>query len=141
VYPAEIAMAALLPTRIFSKADSWLTKKILAQMNWIPLTSEAQLDSISEHSFDKPQVIFKHSTTCSISNMALSRMDRSDFPASIDFYLLDLKQYRSISNQIAEKFQVHHESPQVLLIKKGECIYDESHYGIQMDELVEQSAH
>jgi bacillithiol system protein YtxJ len=72
--------------------------------------------------------------------MALSRMDRSEFPAGIDFYLLDLKQYRSISNQIAEKFQVHHESPQVLLIKKGECIYDESHYGIQMDELVEQSA-
>jgi bacillithiol system protein YtxJ len=133
-------MDALLLTRIFSRADSWLTKKILAQMNWIPLTSEAQLDSISEHSFDKPQVIFKHSTTCSISNMALSRMDRSEFPASIDFYLLDLKQYRSISNQIAEKFQVHHESPQVLLIKKGECIYDESHYGIQMDELVEQSA-
>ena len=67
-------------------------------------------------------------------------MYRSEFPAGIDFYLLDLKQYRSISNQIAEKFQVHHESPQVLLIKKGECIYDESHYGIQMDELVEQSA-
>ena len=109
-------------------------------MNWIPLTSEAQLDNIAEQSFNKPQVIFKHSTTCSISGMALSRMDRSEFPSSIDFYLLDLKQYRSISNQIAEKFQVHHESPQVLLIKKGECIYDESHYGIQMDELVEQSA-
>ena len=109
-------------------------------MNWIPLTSDAQLDSITEQSFNKPQVIFKHSTTCSISGMALSRMDRSEFPASIDFYLLDLKQYRNISNQIAEKFQVHHESPQVLLIKKGECIYDESHYGIQMDELVEQSA-
>jgi bacillithiol system protein YtxJ len=140
VFLAEIVMAALLLTRIFSRADSWLNKKILAQMNWIPLTSEAQLDSISEQSFDKPQVIFKHSTTCSISNMALSRMDRSEFPAGIDFYLLDLKQYRSISNQIAEKFQVHHESPQVLLIKKGECIYDESHYGIQMDELVEQSA-
>jgi len=109
-------------------------------MNWIPLTSEEQLDQISELSKNKPQAIFKHSTTCSISSMALGRMERSVAPESIDFYLLDLKQYRNISNLIAEKFQVHHESPQVLLIKKGECIYDESHYGIQMDELVEQSA-
>lgn len=108
-------------------------------MNWISLTSEAQLDTITEQSFNRPQVIFKHSTTCSISGMALSRMERSNAPEAIDFYLLDLKQYRNVSNQIAEKFHVHHESPQVLLIKNGECIYDESHYGIQMDELVEQS--
>ncbi len=109
-------------------------------MNWIPLTSEAQLETISEASKNKPQVIFKHSTTCSISGMALSRMNRSEFPETIDFYLLDLKQYRNISNQIAAQFHVHHESPQVLLIKQGECVYDESHYGINMDELVEQSA-
>jgi bacillithiol system protein YtxJ len=47
--------------------------------------------------------------------------------------------FRSISSEIAEKFQVHHESPQVLLIKNGECVYDESHYGIMMDEIVEQA--
>lgn len=109
-------------------------------MNWIPLTSESQLEQISEQSKNKPQVIFKHSTTCSISGMALGRMERSEAPEGIDFYLLDLKQYRNISHQIADKFQVHHESPQVLLIKQGECVYDESHYGISMDELVEQSA-
>lgn len=108
-------------------------------MNWIPLTNVEQLDSIRTASESKPQVIFKHSTTCSISKMALDRLERAAAPETIDFYYLDLLSYRSISNSIAETFQVHHESPQVILIKNGECIYDESHYGIMMDELVEQA--
>lgn len=108
-------------------------------MNWHNLTNIEQLDIIQKASFSKPQVIFKHSTTCSISNMAFSRFERAAAPDHIDFYYLDLLNYRAISNEIAEKFQVHHESPQVLLIKNGECTYDESHYGIMMDEIVEQA--
>jgi len=107
-------------------------------MQWIPLTQLEQLDQIATHSKEKPQVIFKHSTTCSISKMVFSRFEREAFPETIDFYYLDLLNYRAISNAIAEKFQVHHESPQVLLIQSGECTYDESHYGIMMDELLEQ---
>lgn len=109
-------------------------------MNWIQLTTEEQLENIKSKSATTPQVIFKHSTTCSISKMAFSRFERAEAPDSIDFYYLDLLNYRSISNAIAEIFQVHHESPQVLLIKNGECVYDESHYGIMMDELLEQVA-
>ena len=108
-------------------------------MNWHTIISEEQLDTIQEASFHKPQLIFKHSTTCSISKMALSRFERADAPDSIDFHYLDLLNYRAISNAIAEKFQVHHESPQVILIKNGECTYDESHYGIMMDEVIEQA--
>jgi bacillithiol system protein YtxJ len=109
-------------------------------MNWIHLTTEEQLENIKLKSATNPQVIFKHSTTCSISKMAFSRFERADAPDSIDFYYLDLLTYRPISNAIAEVFQVHHESPQILLIKNGECVYDESHYGIMMDELLEQVA-
>jgi bacillithiol system protein YtxJ len=108
-------------------------------MNWHTLNTVEQLETIQEASFHKPQLIFKHSTTCSISKMALSRFERAEAPDAIDFYYLDLLNYRSISNAIAEKFQVHHESPQVILIKNGECTYDESHYGIMMDEVVEQA--
>jgi bacillithiol system protein YtxJ len=108
-------------------------------MNWHNLTTIEQLDLIQKASFSKPQVIFKHSTTCSISNMAFSRFERAEAPDRIDFYYLDLLNFRAISKEIAEKFQVHHESPQVLLIKNGECTYDESHYGIMMDELIEQA--
>lgn len=109
-------------------------------MNWIPLISEEQLNEIAAKSFTKSQVIFKHSTTCSISSMALNRLERSEAPANGDFYYLDLLNLRPISIAIAEKFQVHHESPQIIVIKNGECVYDESHYGISMDEIAEQLA-
>ena len=105
-------------------------------MNWHPITSIDQLEQIKVASFTTPQVIFKHSTTCSISRMALDRFERATSPENVDFHYLDLLNNRPISNAIAEFFQVHHESPQVLLIKQGECIYDESHYGIMMDELI-----
>ncbi|MFY7653246.1 MAG: bacillithiol system redox-active protein YtxJ [Chitinophagaceae bacterium] len=107
-------------------------------MNWIKLDAIEQLNNISELSATKPQVIFKHSRTCSISGMALARLERSAVPDGADFYLLDLLTYRPVSNAVAEKFQVHHESPQVLVIKNGECVYDESHYAITMDEIAEQ---
>jgi bacillithiol system protein YtxJ len=109
-------------------------------MNWIPLTTEDQLILIKEKSFSIPQVIFKHSTRCSTSSMVLNRLERADTPATIDFYYLDLLAHRNISNKIAEDFQVYHESPQVLLIRNGECVYDESHMAITMDELVSLSA-
>ena len=108
-------------------------------MNWLPLTSIEQLDEISILSSQKPQLIFKHSTRCSISMVVKSRLEKSVTPEHIDFYYLDLLNYREISNQIASKFSVHHESPQVLLIVNGDCIYDESQMGITMDEIVESA--
>jgi bacillithiol system protein YtxJ len=109
-------------------------------MSWIALTSEAQLDEIVKKSAEKPQVIFKHSTRCSISSVAQQRLQKAKLPEDIDFYYLDLLSYRAISNQIADKFKVHHESPQVLVIKDGKCIYDESHLAISIDEIVENAA-
>jgi bacillithiol system protein YtxJ len=109
-------------------------------MNWIHLTDEAQLDHIKLESNDQPVVIFKHSTRCSISAMAKMRLERADAPGTIKFYYLDLIRFRNISNRIAEVFGVHHESPQVLVIRNGECVYDESHGGIEMSEIVEQAA-
>ena len=109
-------------------------------MNWIEITNESQLNDVKELSKAKPQLIFKHSTRCSISSMAKSRLERGVTADSIDFYYLDLIKHRNISLKIAEEFDVSHESPQVLLIKSGKCIYDESHSGISMDEIVAQSA-
>ena len=109
-------------------------------MNWIDLNNAQQLTDIKELSKARPQVIFKHSTRCSISTMAKSRLERNEQPEAGDFYFLDLIRYRSLSNQIAEDFAVAHESPQILLIKNTECVYEESHSGIQMDEILEQIA-
>ena len=107
-------------------------------LNWKPLQEAGQLDELVAESFHQPVVIFKHSTRCSISTMAKARLEREKSLEHVRFYYLDLLNYRSLSHQIAERFQVHHESPQVLLIRAGECVYDESHQGIQMRELQEQ---
>ncbi len=108
-------------------------------MNWIPLTDENEFAAILKKSSEKPQVIFKHSTRCSISSMAKSRLDKAETPDAVDFNYLDLISYRSLSNKIAEDLGVHHESPQVILIKNGECVYDESHSGIRIDDILEQA--
>ena len=107
-------------------------------MNWTVLNTEEQLAEIINKSHSKAQVIFKHSIRCSISSMVKSRLEKSEAPDSIDFHYLDLINFRSLSNKIAEDLNVYHESPQVLFIKDGECIYDESHMAIRMDDIAEQ---
>ena len=107
-------------------------------MAWQQLTNEIQLEQIKTLSAQKPQLIFKHSTRCSISSMAKNRLERSTMPDGVDFYYLDLLKYRNISNKIESLFNVPHESPQVILIKDGECKYDESPSGISMDEIEAQ---
>ncbi|TAD84206.1 MAG: bacillithiol system redox-active protein YtxJ [Bacteroidetes bacterium] len=109
-------------------------------MNWKTLQTPADLEALLRDSHSRPQVIFKHSTTCSVSQMAKSRLERETPPEGIDFYYLDLLAYRPLSQQIATDLQVWHESPQVILVKAGACIYDESHMGIRMDDIVEAAA-
>jgi bacillithiol system protein YtxJ len=109
-------------------------------MNWIPLQNETQLEEIQERSSGRPQLIFKHSTRCSTSAVVKGRLDRAEKPEAIDFYYLDLISYRPVSNKVADLFRIDHESPQVLLIRDGQCIYDESHMGITMADIVDASA-
>jgi bacillithiol system protein YtxJ len=107
-------------------------------MQWNHLTSEDGLAGLIERSKEVPQVIFKHSTRCSISNVAFQRVDKATQPAATEFYLLDVLTHRSLSLKVAERFGVNHESPQVLVIKNGECVYDDSHLGISMQDIVQQ---
>ena len=108
-------------------------------MNWITLKDEAELEDIKAKSSRQPQVIFKHSTRCSISSMIKNRLEKAQGPEELNFHFLDLITYRALSNKIANDFSVDHESPQVLLIINGECVYDESHNGIRMDEIIEKA--
>jgi bacillithiol system protein YtxJ len=107
-------------------------------MNWKQLTEINQLAQIKEESKNQTVVIFKHSTRCSISAMALNRLEKNwDEKANkIIPYYLDLIAYRNISNQIAEDFKVYHESPQLLIIKNGECTFDASHSEIAYSEML-----
>mgnify|MGYP003529207355 CR=1 FL=1 len=105
-------------------------------MHWTHLADEDQLKQIIVNSQKKPQVIFKHSTRCSISDVAFKRLQKESIPDNVDFYYLDLLAHRNISNSIADTFKVHHESPQILVINNGECVYDESHLSINMADIL-----
>lgn len=106
-------------------------------MNWTSLDSANQVDTIKQQ--PGYSLIFKHSTRCSISMMAKRRfeLDWDKLPSDMPLYFLDLIKHRELSNQVAQSFHVHHESPQMLLIKDGECILDQSHGGISVDETLE----
>ena len=107
-------------------------------MNWIPLTTIGQLDQIVEASRIHPIAIFKHSTRCSVSSMVKRTLER-DWKApsaEIPVYFLDLIAFRSISHEIAERFDVTHESPQLILIKDGKALYHASHSEIDFDQML-----
>jgi bacillithiol system protein YtxJ len=104
-------------------------------MNWNQLTTEQQLDEIIGKSAEKPVVIFKHSTRCSISSTALSRLERAWDSEQTPAFYLDLIAYRPISGIIAEKFDIEHQSPQILVIDNGKCTYSATHWDISMEDL------
>lgn len=106
-------------------------------MNWIALSKFSELDKIKQDSFENPQYIFKHSTRCSISNMVMTRFETTYNTESLSVYLLDLLSFRDLSNQISDDFKVMHESPQILVIKNGECYSHASHTSIHQHNLFE----
>ncbi len=109
-------------------------KKVLP---WIALSSTQQLDDIVEASKVRPQLIFKFSTRCGISRMVLNQFE-SNYNFSeddLDLYFLDLISYRDVSNEVGYKFQVIHESPQLLVIKNGVVVAHSSHGGINTIDL------
>ncbi|WP_020533510.1 bacillithiol system redox-active protein YtxJ [Flexithrix dorotheae] len=121
---------------LFGGNESDSTNKNIG-INWNLLESDPVLDEIIEKSKSKPIIIFKHSTRCSISSMAKSRLERSwDIDQDqAEIYYLDLITYRSISNKIADQFGVMHQSPQVLVIKNGKSVYDTSHNSISVQDI------
>jgi len=112
-------------------------------MLWHKLNDISQLNDIINVSKEQSAngltvLIFKHSTRCSISSMALNRLetrwvDNEKIPA----YYLDLLNHRDISNEIESLLSVEHASPQALLIKNGVCIYNASHTDISAAGILE----
>lgn len=104
---------------------------------WKNLRSIEDLNKAQQESHIKTVVIFKHSTRCSISRFVLKNFENTvTIPEDeMDFYFLDLIEYRSVSNEIAERFNVIHQSPQLIILKKGEAVYDASHESIDAEIL------
>ena len=117
--------------KLFGEAPKESTRQKKG-LPWIPLMEESQLDNIKDSSYSKPQLIYKHSTTCGISSMVLNMFSRDyDFSEDqADLYFLDLHRHRSVSNEVASRLGVRHESPQLIVIDKGEVKVHRSHGAI-----------
>ena len=104
---------------------------------WKQLVSETELQQCIQLSNENPQVIFKHSTRCIISKMALQQFEEQldSIPANVNLLFLDLLNHRDVSNAIAAQLNVRHESPQVIVVKNGKAIFHESHHSISATEL------
>ena len=108
-------------------------------MEWNNLTDLVQLDQLVEESKVAPVLIFKHSRSCSISRASLDRLERNwRLETSKRAYFLDLITYRAVSNEIANRFGVPHESPQAIIIQNGEAVFDRSHFDINYPEIEKQ---
>lgn len=111
-------------------------------MNWEKIEKLAQIEELKTLSKEKPVLIFKHSTRCSISSMALDRLSRNWKDSDSEIikpYYLDLISYRQVSDEIANEFGVMHQSPQVILIKDGRATYDNSHMGISYGDILAEA--
>lgn len=105
-------------------------------MDWIKLEDAAQLSELKAQ--NRTSIIFKHSTRCSVSRMVLRNFEQ-DATLLKDFnvYYLDLLNFRDISNQLATDFNIQHQSPQVLVVKGEQCLYDASHERIDAAVIAE----
>lgn len=122
------------------KSSQDIAKEEINEIPWHPLTRMEQLEELEKESHTRTVVIFKHSTRCGISRMVLRRFENEFVEASKEepkLYFLDLLSNREISNEISSRFGVHHESPQLLVLKDGEVVHHESHHGIKSESLAQ----
>ena len=101
-------------------------------LSWTPLISVEEINTIIEISKNQSILIFKHSTRCGISRMVIKQFESlfNEENKQLKVYYLDLLNYREVSSKLSEVFQVIHQSPQLLVIKNGISVYNESHYEI-----------
>lgn len=114
-----------------------IVKDSTVELPWHQMVQIDQLDAVVEESKTKPVVIFKHSTRCGISRGVLRIFERNYKMKDdqVKLYFLDLLAYRDISNEIAARFKVHHESPQLIVVKNGEVVHHTSHHSIDAEDL------
>jgi bacillithiol system protein YtxJ len=98
------------------------------ETQFVPLTDTDELERLYELSHSQPVVLFKHSTTCPISSMAYDEMSRVEAtPVSI----IVVQRSRDISREIETRTGIRHESPQAIVLRNGQPVWNASHFSIK----------
>ncbi|HMB41067.1 MAG TPA: bacillithiol system redox-active protein YtxJ [Balneolaceae bacterium] len=110
--------------------DSFSTDLNVSE-HWNQPETENDLDPIFSNN-DRLSAIFKHSAACGTSAFALRDMEKilPETAGNVDFYIIEVRAQRKLSDRIAQKTGVRHESPQLILIKNGEALWNASHSAI-----------
>lgn len=115
------------------RSESDVAKEEIKKVPWDYLTHSEQLKTMEEESFKRTIVVFKHSTRCGISRMVLRNFENAykmKENAPVELWFLDLLAHRDLSDEIAARFGVRHESPQLLILKEGKVVHHASHQDI-----------
>lgn len=93
-----------------------------------------------EHLFSAPTaLLFKHSTRCPISARALGEVEALlDRVPDAPVFRVDVNAQQALSDQVAERTGVTHESPQVILLRDGQPEWDASRMEINAGELIDR---
>src|SRR5690606_1441056 len=119
------------------KSEKDIASKEIKKVPWKEITDLETLDTLTQESYKKPVAILKHSISCGISRMVLRNFEQEYDLKEEDYnlYFLDLLRYREISNKIASRFNVPHQSPQFIILKEGKVVYDASHSEVKAESL------
>ena len=119
--------------KMFSSSEE---KQPVSKVAWKKLADLGQLNEMVAESIDKPVLVFKHSTRCVVSRMVLKQFENEfNLQEKITPYFLDLLEHRNVSNEIANRFGVFHQSPQLIVIKNGNAVFNDSHESIDAKQL------
>lgn len=96
---------------------------------FMTITDPAAIDRVVAQSRQGPVILFKHDFACSISAMAYRELSR----LPNDVLLIDVERAKEVASAVAERTGVEHESPQVLILRDGACVWAASHFDIHAD--------
>ena len=122
---------------LFYFSMNWFSRDI--NKDWISLSEPQQLSGLIMESSSIPVIIYKHSSRCGLSAMTENKLEEGweSLHPRVKLYFLDLIRNREVSNSVAERFNVRHQSPQILIIKNGICVYHSSHHEINVETILE----
>jgi len=107
-------------------------------MEWYKITDSGDIDQVVNDSFAQPVLVYKHSPICGLSSNALQKLEKgwnALEAKKLKPYFVDVVAQRPLSQGIAQRFKIMHQSPQVLLIRDGICVYDIAHFEISVKDL------
>ena len=101
--------------------------------HFVRITDTKSFEELTERSKERPMVIFKHSLTCPISAAAYEQMEQFDGQVA----LVEVQRARALSTEIESRLGVVHESPQVIVLSKGQVAWNASHFKITADAVAD----